>query len=226
MRELKLRNGMRFVTKSSQDRFAIEGMFYRKAWTKFYKIKNDDTVIDIGAFIGDFATFAASSAKNVKVFAYEPSRKSFEYLVKNTKLNNLDSNIIPFNLAVTNIKKKIKIYLNPDCESAGDSMYLSSSLPYDLVKSTTLKDIFEFNKIKYCNFLKINCEGAEFDILLSTPKKIFKKIGYIAVEYHWIGGKTKRDYDAIIQTLRNNNFKIEHEFTKEDGGYIFAGADN
>ena len=215
-------NGIRFKVRNSLDRLSIQGMFLRKPWTKFHKIKNNDVVIDIGAFIGDFAIFAASSAKNVNVFAYEPSRESFEYLVKNIKLNNLDNNIIPFDLAITNVKKKIKLYVNPESMSTGDSVYKIGNHPTSVVNSTTLEDVFKSNDIKYCNFLKMNCEGAEFDILLNTHKEIFEKIGYIAMEYHWISNKTKKDYNDIVKTLKDNNFKIEQEFTKEEGGYIFA----
>lgn len=220
--EIILRNGIRFKVRNSLDEPSIQDMFLRKSWTKFHKIKNNDVVIDIGAFIGDFAIFAASSAKNAKVFAYEPSRESFEYLVKNIKLNNLDNNIIPFDLAITNIKKKIKFYVNPENRSTDDSVYKIGNLLPSVVNSTTLEDVFKSNNIKYCNFLKMNCEGAEFDILLNTPKELFEKIGYIAMEYHWIGNKTKADYNDIVKILKDNNFKIEQEFTKEEGGYIFA----
>jgi FkbM family methyltransferase len=219
-----LRNGIRFKVRNMPDIFAIRSMFVRDPWTKYHKIKNNDVVIDIGAFIGDFAIFAVSSAKNAKVFAYEPSRKNFEYLIENIKLNNLGDNIIPFNLAITNVKKKMKLYVNPENRSAGDSIYKIGigNLSTSVVNSTTLEDVFKSNNIKYCNFMKMNCEGAEFDILLNTPKEIFEKIGYIAMEYHWIGNKTKKDYNDIVKILKNNNFKIEQEFTKEEGGYIFA----
>ncbi|MBI3608078.1 MAG: FkbM family methyltransferase [Nitrospirae bacterium] len=42
--------------------------------------------------------------------------------------------------------------------------------------------MFTKNKIGRCDFLKI--EGAEYDVLLKTPKEILKRINAMAMECH------------------------------------------
>ena len=57
--------------------------------------------------------------------------------------------------------------------------------------------------MKHVNFLKIDCEGAEYDILLNTSKSIFKRIGKIALERHNVKNHT-------VQELKN--ILIENDF--------------
>ena len=59
----------------------------------------DRIVVDIGANVGDSSIyFALKGAK--KVIAIEPHPKAFEELVSNTKLNGLETIVIPVNAAV------------------------------------------------------------------------------------------------------------------------------
>jgi tRNA G46 methylase TrmB len=55
------------------------------------KIKPFDTIIDIGANIGDFLVWAAQQAPRGKIFAYEPDKNNFSLLTKNKKLNNCNN---------------------------------------------------------------------------------------------------------------------------------------
>ena len=50
-----------------------------------------------------------------------------------------------------------------------------------MVESISLKKIFDENKINKCNFLKLDCEGAEFKILESLPNEYFNKINKIVL---------------------------------------------
>ena len=52
------------------------------------------------------------------------------------------------------------------------------------VECITLENIFDENRITNCDLLKLDCEGAEYDILMNTKKEIFEKIKLISLEYH------------------------------------------
>src|SRR5262249_53466547 len=47
-----------------------------------------------------------------------------------------------------------------------------------------LKDVLNNNRLSRVNLLKINAEGAEYEILYSAPKECFDKIDEIRLEYH------------------------------------------
>ena len=79
--------------------------------------------------------------------------------------------------------------------------------PYEEVETVSLANIFNSNKISKCNFLKIDCEGAEYDILFKTPKKILQRIDKISMEYHNLD--KKRDNISLMNFLKNNGFVIK-----------------
>ena len=60
-------------------------------------IKPDDTVVDLGAGIGDFAIKAMRRAKNV--IAVEPNQQDFEMLLRNLRANGCH-NVVPLDMGV------------------------------------------------------------------------------------------------------------------------------
>lgn len=75
-------------------------------------------------------------------------------------------------------------------------------------QARSLDDIFIQKRIKYCDFLKIDCEGCEYTIFGNTDKKYLNKIGFIAMEAHLLDEKMKKQYRELI-TLFKSYFLIE-----------------
>ena len=134
-----------------------------------FKIGNNDTIVDVGAHIGLFSLFAAQFCKKGRVFCFEPVNDNYELLLENIKLNNI-TNIIPFNCAVSQNSSKVKIFLNDDQSS--HSMFIPNSESIE-VPSISVHDIFKENEIKKCDLLKLDCEGAEYDIIKSIKQEFF-----------------------------------------------------
>jgi len=183
-----------------------------------FEIHDKDILIDIGAHIGLFALFASRKCKKGKIFCYEPVKENFDLLLENLQLNNLD-NIIPFNLAVSNHKSTITIFLNKD-ESAHSIFPPNSALSIK-VKSTSLKNIFDENNLEWCDYLKLDCEGAEYDIINSTSEEYFKRIKKIAAEYHLADTKPELLENLIIK-LKAMLFDVSTRAIFEDIGFIYA----
>jgi len=135
-------------------------------------------VIDIGAHKGIVSCYLAKEYPNVTVLAYEPVKENYEAMLENIKRNNL-KNIIPHNLAVTKDGRNVKIYTDPENNSGGSSLYGGGD--YQEVESVTLADIFQKHKIERLPLLKIDCEGAEFEIL-NTP--LLSQIDRLRGEFH------------------------------------------
>ncbi len=150
-----------------------------------FNIENNDVVLDIGGHIGLFALFASQFCKKGKIFCFEPIKENYDILLENLELNAI-KNIIPFNLAVYDDSKKVKMYLNED--DAGHSVVLPSSKSIQ-ADSTSLKKIFDDNKIDLCNFAKIDCEGSEYSIIDTLPPEYLKRINKMAIEYHFADSK-------------------------------------
>jgi len=174
-------------------------------------IKNDDIIIDIGGHIGLFALYASQFCKKGEIYSYEPVLENYNLFSKNIEENNL-TNIKVFNSAVSKSDDKITLFLNED--QAAHSIFTKSK-SFNKVNSITLQRIFEKNNIKNCNLLKIDCEGAEYEILENLPKEYFTKIQKIIIECHFI--KTKKDlFNNLKINLKQQNFElIEKELDNE-----------
>ena len=72
-------------------------------------------------------------------------------------------------------------------------------------KSVTLDTLFE-NKQKNNIVIKIDVEGAEFDVLKGAKKWLAETDGYWVIEYH---GNTR---DKLINVMKEYGYKIEKEF--------------
>lgn len=201
----RFRNGIKIKTHEGVDAATIAVIFIKK---DYGNIKNNSTIIDIGANIGVFSIFAASTSQNTTVYAYEPMQTSYELLLKNIEINKLEKSIVPFKLGIASSKEKRKLFLASG-GSPFHSIYSDKNEKYIEIDCITLKDVFDKNKIKQCDILKIDCEGAEFEILYNTPKENFSKIKEIRLEYH-NQKKEKYNIENLIKFLKNNGFKITY----------------
>lgn len=93
------------------------------------------------------------------------------------------------------------------------------------LRSQRVKSLGEVLKnVDTCNFLKIDCEGGEYEIFNNAQRKDLKKIKYIAMEVHKLDKEMERKYSKLINKLKKNNFKLKivpnpvHEYIR----YVFA----
>lgn len=120
-------------------------------------------VVDIGANVGIISFYFAKKYPSCKVYAYEPHPINYENLVKGIAENEIN-NVFPFNLAVLEESGyEVEIYL--DEENSGASSIYYPSEKCATVESISLSDIVKQNGIEKIDYLKIDCEGAEFEIL-------------------------------------------------------------
>ncbi len=180
-------------------------------------------ILDIGAHIGSFSLAAAKMFPKARIFCFEPSPANYASLRKNIQINNL-RNIHSFNKAVSSNEKEISICIDP-VNSAANSIYGMKGAKVK-VPSLSMEKIFLNNKIKKCAFAKIDCEGAEYDILLNAPNKILEKINQMVIEYHDPKhfGISNSDYNLnnLIKKLEGAGFACRLKKIKHYQGMLAA----
>ena len=173
--------------------------------------KDGDVVIDIGGNIGTVSIYLAKKYPFLKIYAFEPVKQNYENFLKNIELNNINEDIIKvFNLAITKDRRDV-ILTSPFYNSGASNIYDNYSngivLNNDIsIKSITFDDIFSNNNISKCKLLKIDCEGAEYEILYSANVENLKNCEYMRGEFHkFYGENSKREdlYNYCSKYIKN-----------------------
>jgi FkbM family methyltransferase len=171
-----------------------------------FQILDKDTIIDIGAHIGLFSTYASQFCKSGKIISFEPIKENYDLLIENIRANNL-TNVHCFNKAVSDQRKILRIYLSND--QAAHSSLVESSRSIE-VESVSLKEIMDSNNVSVCDFLKLDCEGAEYEILNALPDEYFNRIMKIVMEYHFFETKSHflEKLKGRLKTLHYNVYDL------------------
>lgn len=208
---------------NSTDFMALTNIWVIEEYAKEgFDIKNDDIIIDIGGHIGLFSIYASQKCKSGKIFTFEPVIDNFKILRENIETNK-NKNIFPENIAISNKNSKVTIFLSDD--DAGHGMYSKSSNSIT-INAINLEEIFLKNNLKKCDFLKIDAEGAEFDILENISEDMLKTISKIVIEYHIFEDNSIKRLENIMEKFEKNGFKITKNPYSDTLGLMFLNNES
>jgi FkbM family methyltransferase len=164
------------------DRYFLNG-FTQDGWQSCGKylnkiIKHDSVCIDIGANIGITTIGFSLLAKNGHVYSIEPSPKNYAYLSQNIEENGI-KNVSTHKIAIANTNEDMAFYdtdgfragsfLCKENENIAAQHHHSDNIK---VKTVPLDEFIKQNNIKKVDFIKIDVEGFEYDVIESASKTI------------------------------------------------------
>jgi len=128
-------------------------------------VKKGDTVIDAGAWIGDYSAYAAS--KEAVVYSFEPDTKLYELLCKTKELNNVDGEerIFPVQKGLGSSECKMNLSIDSNAGEGNSLVFDRGSNETELIDVTTLDSFVKEHNLKRIDFIKADIEGAERDML-------------------------------------------------------------
>jgi len=164
-------------------------------------------VIDIGAHIGTFVLYARAHNATVPIFAYEPLEENYTLLKRHIKENHL-SHVVSSQVAVGGHagESVLQVSQNNHNNSLGTPLD-DKVLREQKVQTVVLDRIFSKNRLEVCDLLKVDCEGAEYDIFTHTSPETFAKIRAIMMEYHEHQGHS---YTELVSLLTKHGFVLRH----------------
>ncbi len=144
-------------------------------------------LFDVGANVGGYSLLLKDKFIDEKIYAFEPSKKTFERLKFNFKN---EPNVIPVNYGLSNINGEVILYYNTEL-SEGASLYKRKWDNYGVdldkeekVNVITLDKFCKDNSIEEIDFLKMDAEGNELKILKGAKEMLEnKKIRFIQFEF-------------------------------------------
>lgn len=179
-------------------------------------IKNHDIVFDVGANVGDWSAEALQYHPQIQVYAFEPIPHLALHL--QTKFSQRPVSI--FEYAISCDEKKTIFNYYPNCSGLSgiyDRPILSSMTQEKFTVQTISLDLFcQRNDIKCINFLKIDTEGNELNVLLGASGLLNQQaINMIQFEYGGTypdAGVTLKQVFAFLQSKKYEIYRITSEY--------------
>ena len=155
---------------------------YARALKAIREAKAPVTVIDLGGNIGLFSLLAARQRPDVTIHAFEPGPPNYRIFEMNLLANpSLGERIHLHREAVGGANNTVTWFFDEQ-NPGGSSLYGTSGQPFT-VKIRSFEDVLS-SLPGPIGLVKIDIEGAEFELLEKTPAKAWSGISNIAFELH------------------------------------------
>lgn len=162
-------------------------------------------VVDVGANVGVFAALAASSHPTVRVVACEPHPGNVAWLRRNLERSHL-GNVVVKDVAVAAQAQTRDLYAHPTNWLVHSLRSVSDTVRRAVVCQTLGQQLAEFPDAT-CDLLKLDCEGAEHEILEACDEGTMRRVLRIVAEFHPLADG--RGGPSLIALLRNSGFRID-----------------
>jgi FkbM family methyltransferase len=173
-------------------------IFQHKIYEVFNSVKKNDIVVDIGSNVGMFAR--SIDCREIKeIICVEPSKNLFPTLLGNTKA--MPACCCNYGIGLVTGKQKMKHKYQ---------IYASSTDEYDVL---SFKDFRESLGLTHIDFMKVDCEGGEYDIFIKENKEFLEKnVKYISAEFH-------------LRDFRDQFVRVRNEFLSSGNVKIMTAYD-
>lgn len=207
---------MFYVRTNTLDIDIIRAVFENNIYlpkSRGFSLKRGDTVVDLGAYIGDFSLYARQ--RGARVIAVEPFADNYNLLLENAQLNELDVEHCRY--AISDTAGVEDFYVNRGNYGACgfNSDYRIINQEKIEIDTITLKTLFDIYNIKECALLKFDTEGAELTYFDDFP--YFDRIKQITGEC---------PSDEISKHLRklfeSKGFQVEFERVLDGENIVYA----
>jgi FkbM family methyltransferase len=188
------KNGIKIKWREHVDDVAAIQEVFEEDVYRVREIPKGGLVIDLGAHIGTL-TLRCAIERDCFVYAYEPNPHSYDLLVENIRLNQLESKVKTFNIAVgkhCEMRPFCVYNLQQGSSFSPDRGY--EKLEQIQVKCENPRTIFEANKISTCDLLKVDIELAEKEIFTDEFAPYLAQAKHIILEWHDYDGHVYRNY--------------------------------
>lgn len=208
---LKSKDQYLYMVKEPYFNFSKEKLYksIHKTPCRYYVPKKGDIIVDIGAGIGTETLFFNEKIEDLgKIYAIEASKVSHEKLEELCVKNNI-KNSENFNVAITDNNQKVWIEETENYQVD----FINNHKKGVEIDGVTLDDFIQQHKIEQIDFMKINIEGSELQMIdgMEDTIKITKNI---AVSCHdFLFDDNRQIRKKMSDFLKTNNFELSFNET-------------
>ena len=210
--------------------------FYKPEFLAIKKlVKEEDTVVDVGANVGLFtALFSRQVGARGKVCAFEPVQETFWRLLETIGLNRCQ-NVSAYQMAVSAESGTVTMHVFEPKYAAWNSFGSPQfgevkPIGKEKVKTLSLDSFSKEHQLKRINFLKIDVEGFEKDVLEGAQNLLKNgQVDYLSFEVSEIplkaGGRTARDSFDLLRSFGYSAYRYDPSADKFTGPVMDSSED-
>jgi FkbM family methyltransferase len=185
---------------------------YRLEWFLGPLLQRPVQVIDVGAHVGTFSCRLSQLHPQATIVAFEPSSTSASFLRRNVEQNGLGDRVTVFELALAATTG----YAVFDDNGGGSGLngLVSAGHTTGTAAPTKVQTIAFDEAVAAApapvDIVKIDCEGGEYDLVLSSSPVSWASVQRLVIEYHPVDG---RSWDELREWFADAGLHLQHEST-------------
>jgi len=174
-------------------------------------------VFDVGANIGLFSLALIDRIGDAVIHAFEPVPANRVFLDRNFA-SCLDSNaseihVHPHAVVGPDAPSEVPIYVDPRYAETASASLDPARTPGDsndfiMAPTTTIERVMSEHDIRRIDLLKIDCEGAEYDILPALAPEVLSHVDNVVMEAHAMGAPD-RTPETLAVLLQQCGYDLE-----------------
>jgi len=207
---------------SSIDYDVLKEIYKDKAYAPYFPFYSTSTILDIGAHKGFFSLWASRNlSPESHIYSIEPSTMNFKSLTENVQANKI-TNVHALKHAVGEHSGTCELFLSKSINHSlvrehSEFFSETQAVESEVTSVLSLEDLFAKLKLTEIDFLKLDCEGAEYQILLNGRNACLKAVNIISMEFHDMK-KPGFSSNELIGVLEAQGFQIV--MLKYEGGIL------
>ena len=166
---------------------------------------------DTGANTGYYGILAGYLGKGkINCYSFEPVKEFCDCLLESIYLNHLEDIVKVFNFALGDRNSKEDLYLAGSGSSLNKDFIGKNDISKRTVEIRKLDNIAQSANLEKPDFIKIDIEGYEYNVLLGGEKIIKESLPILFVEiiYSLDNGFINNNYKQTLQFIRNFGYEI------------------
>jgi FkbM family methyltransferase len=216
--------GLRLDYRANRREFALlRSIFVSREYAALFPFYEPAVILDVGAHYGYFSLFASRNAgPEARIYAFEPNRHNFARLQQNLAACGA-ANVRPFHCAIGGAAGRGQLFAGDSVNHSlrGDYRLAGTAGAPEEVEVKTLAQVLDENQIDRVDFLKLDCEGAEYDILEQASPQVLARCETISMEFHDLKD-ARHTGKTLARLLLGHGFELssfEHGPTNMDFNY-------
>lgn len=200
------------------DASTLNEVYFKDIYERHHKLRQGDIVVDVGAHIGTFTLKALRTVGSSGfVVGVEPASKNFRLLSRNVAANSMQ-NVAIFNVGLGGEPGRAELNLY---KRGGENSVFKRETPpaaVEAIQIDTLDSIANRLSLSHVDFVKIDVEGFELEVLKGGKNVLARHHPSIAMETHSWGPTV----DEIADFLASFGYKINFEQYRSSLGLLYA----